>query len=235
MSDNNVVDLTRSVAFAVTDKSLITLDLAAIDKAQAERRAKEEAAKPPVDESQEWRQELAELERQLSGYRTPEAWRTYSNEQEAIHNANIKTITDEIEAVKALLTIEGLDMCRWRRAGQAPPALSMDDRGRTNGQICGCSACMFHGQIARLEDSLIEAKYAQRKSIKTYGAAIKNAEELSKLVPRANELKARAKAIDDARKSIKGITNTPLQPEPIGGGDQFRQSTTRGGFHFTKD
>ncbi|MGA9308431.1 MAG: hypothetical protein WBW31_23755 [Candidatus Sulfotelmatobacter sp.] len=218
------IDLVRTQAFAVQDKSILTYDPNEVTRKARESVDKVDAANRamnPPDESVEWRNELDELTRRLSGYRTPEAWRNYSVEQEQLHNGNVKKISDDIAHVKSLLKLEGLELCKWRKAGQEPPDLIADSRGRTSGKQCGCDGCLFAMQIARLEDQLTEAKRLQQKSIRTCGAAIKNAEALAKFVPRYNELLARARKIDDARKSIRGINNTDLAPERTNSNEQL--------------
>jgi hypothetical protein len=220
MSDNNVVDLTRSVAFAVTDKSLITVDLAAIDKAEAERRkAQDEAYRKahPVDENQVWRDELAELERRLTGYLTPEACQNHADTEAAKHKDAVNKLEDEIAYVRSLLTTDGLDVCIPRKQGR-------EAKGG-----CACDVCIFHRRINLLGDRLIEAKHAQQKSIRTCGHLIATAKELSKLIPRYQDLAAKAKKIDTARKVARGMIDGgggargPMNPARLNPAEQLGQ------------
>lgn len=220
MAKDNVIDLTRTNVFAVTDTSLITLDMDKIAKVAAERRKAEDEAwvkAHPPDENQIWRNELEELERRLRGYITPEDATRFADQEADKHKAAVAKLADEIHYVTGLLETPGLDLCQARKAGVEPK------RGG-----CGCDGCVFHRRISLLTDHLTEAKRLQQKSIRTCGGMIATAKELSKLVPRYQELATKAKKIETARKVARGMidghggASGAMQPGALNPGERLR-------------
>ena len=163
MAKDNVIDLTRTVAFAVTDPSIITLDLATIDKAQAERRATENANRPADDPAGVLRAEYEDLERRVKGQPTEKACKTYAAEQERVHTDAVKKIDDEISYVKSLLDSPGVTKCVALRQGREP---------MRDGQIiegCSCDVHVFRRKIRALEIQVRRAKNEADKSIRVCG------------------------------------------------------------------
>jgi hypothetical protein len=212
MSDNNVVDLTRSVAFAVTDPSLITINPEELARRNAERRKAEDAARPPVEPSALLRGEYEDLLRRVQGQPTEAAWKNEAEASAQRDAAEIKVTEDEITFVQDLLKSPGLSLCPPRRATPPRPPMSG----------CRCDVCLFELRIVDLQSKLELQKRTAQKHIRTNGAQIANARELDKLRPRLAELGKIFNKIDAARKNIRGLANTDLAQLPIAQGDGFR-------------
>src|ERR1700722_154867 len=95
------IDLVKTNVFAVTDKSIITVDLAELDRKTAERRAAadvaEKAANPP---EADWRGEYEELNRRLAGQLTIEEAKVHASNQESLHNDAIREVESELKYVR---------------------------------------------------------------------------------------------------------------------------------------
>jgi len=196
-----------------TPPGLMVLDEAELALRNAERRAAQDAASAkdhPVDASQEWRGELEELTRRLRGAMTETEAKAFADSEAAKHTGFVTKISDEIAYVKSLRAEPFIRLCTPLRMGRPPVS------GDT------CDACLFDRKIAALEIQLSRAKSDQQKSIRICGGFVAQARELDALRPRWKELSARAAKVDNARKTIRGIADGGLSPQPIAQGDGFR-------------
>lgn len=226
-----VVDLTKTVTFAVQDKSILTVDMEELSRRNAERRAKADAAeatsKPAEDD---WRGELSELERKFRIWQLPngaitslESLKELADREAAKHKAIVTKIQDELSYVRSLLKLEGLGRCLPLRKGTKP----------VDGDQC--DTCVFTRKIASLESDLVTAERNQQISIKRHGAMVRDRKAIEPLLPRYKELSERASKIDTARKVARGMVagdGGDLREMPVSIGDRYRASQVSGEADF---
>jgi hypothetical protein len=175
------------------------------------------AAKNPPEDN--WRQELEELDRRLTNQLTVDEAKTYADAQESLHKSAVKAVETEIATLNDLLKTPGLSQCQPLREGR-------EAVNRKTGQImagCSCDVHVFRLKLEVVTIKLQQAKIKQQQSIRVCGNIVTAAKELEAYRPRWGELRKRAKKIDDARRHIRNLKDTPLRQE----------HTTRGGFHLT--
>ena len=200
-----------NVILKSTPPGLMDFDEAAFAKAQADRRATEAANRPPQDHAETLRSEYDDLSRRTgNGKAMSEAdCKRHADEQAIKHAGIIQKITDEIHYVTSLLDSPGTDKCVGIRENRK------ESDSVANG--CGCTAHVFRRKIRALEIQLRRAKNESDKSHRVCQGMIRDAAEVDKLRPRFAELEKMFRKIDTARKVARGIQNTDLQPEPMGG------------------
>jgi hypothetical protein len=181
---------------------LMTVDLAELSRLNAERRAaadKAEAAKNPPEYN--FRQELDELDRRLANQMTVEEAKIYSDNQASLHKDAVKAVENEIKQLTELLKTPGLSRCVPLREGRPP----------VNGD--SCDVCLFNRKLEAVQFKLQRTKENQQKSIRICGGSIAAAKELEAYRPRWEELKKRARTIDNARQHIRNHKDAPFQHE----------------------
>ncbi len=213
---DNTIDLVGTVAFRVTDPSLITVDLAAIDKAAADRRITEAANRPAQDPAELLRGEYEDLERRTGNGKAPteEACKTYAEQEKAKHGDEIKKLEDEIAYVTSLQASPGATKCLALRTGQKESDRVVN--------ACGCDVHVLRRKVQSLEVALRKAKNASDKSHRVCQGLIRDAAETDKLKPRYFELHKIFSKLDTARRVARGLQGGDLAPEPISQGDGFR-------------
>lgn len=191
-----VIDLVKSVVFAVRDAALITIDIDEVTKnARKQVDAVDAANKAKNPPEADWRGELEELDRRLRIVMTTTQAKAHADGEAYKHTEAVQKIMDEIKYVKSLLDEPGLRRCTPLRMGRPPVT------GDT------CDVCLFNRKIASLEILLGRAKNDQAKSIRLCGGLVQQARELDPLRPRWKELRKRAAKIDTARKAIGGLVD----------------------------
>jgi hypothetical protein len=157
------------------------------------------AAKNPPEDN--WRQELDEFNRRLTNQLTIEESQLFADSEAAKHTANVKAVENEIKQLTELLKTPGLSRCVPLREGRPP----------VNGD--SCDVCLFNRKLEAVQFKLQRTKENQQKSIRICGGIIASAKELEAYRPRWEELKKRARTIDNARQHIRNHKDAPFQHE----------------------
>jgi hypothetical protein len=157
------------------------------------------AAKNPPEDN--FRQELDELDRRLANQMTVEEAKIYSDNQASLHKDAVKAVENEIKQLTELLKTPGLSRCVPLREGRPP--VSGDS----------CDVCLFNRKLEAVQFKLQRTKENQQKSIRICGGIIASAKELEAYRPRWEELKKRARTIDNARQHIRNHKDAPFQHE----------------------
>jgi hypothetical protein len=135
---------------------------------------------PTIDESN-WRQELEQLDRLLTGRLTESEAKEYAKSELSKHDGVVNTIETEIAQARAVAA-----------SATATSYLSVGDRKR------------IADKIESLESQLDDARRLRERSIRLNGAGIKAAKECDKQRPRWLELRKRERDIEAARSIGRG-------------------------------
>ncbi len=194
---------------------LMTVDLAELDRLNAERRAKQDAAEKAKQQPEDtWRDELDDLNRRLANQLEVSEAKTYADNQASLHVDAVKAVENDLKYTQELLQTPGLKKCIAVREGRPPNA------GDT------CDVCLFNRKIEFVTVKLQRTKAAQQRSIIECGNIIRCAKELEPMRQRWEELKKRDRKIANARQHIRGHKDAPFQQETLHSSDRVRKILT---------
>jgi hypothetical protein len=188
-----------------TPAGLMTFDEDEFNRKNKERRAAVDAAEAklhPPELQENWRQELSELDRRLTGQMDVSEAKTYADAQEQLHKDAVAVVGKELTYIHELLKTPGLSQCKALREGR-------EAVGRLTGQPIECRGCEVHAfrrKVEVLQIKLQQAKAKQQQSIKSCGNIVLAAKELEPFRKRWSELKKREKTITTALRNIREKT-----------------------------
>ena len=156
------------------------------------------------DPEADWRNELADLERQLTGASTEQEAKQHADAIEREHNETIKGIEGTIKELRELLKTPHLTVhTGWN--GAIRMRSSREEKLAGSGQLCGCDGCVLLIKIEKLEDALQTAKKQRERAIRISGSQVASSKDRDKLRPRYRELKRREHEVDAATSKIRSI------------------------------
>lgn len=186
-----------------TPADLMTVDLNnndGVKRAQEVHRINDARKDPEAD----WRNELADIERQLTGASTEQEAKQHADAVEREHNEVVKSIEGTIKELHQLLKTPHLKVhTGWN--GEIRMRSSREEKLAGSGQLCGCDACVLLIKIERLDDALQTAKKQRERAIRISGSQVASSKERDKLRPRYRELKQREHEVDAATSKIRSI------------------------------
>lgn len=183
------------------DPAVMTIDNEAIAKQQREGRAAQDAARPPKGPEDNWRGELADLERQLKDVWTETQAQQHADAEGRKWSEAVSKVEGTIKEFHAALATPYLSL----HSGWKGTIRQTFSTGRGSaGQLCGCDGCVILKKIEHFEGQLPELKKQQQMSIRKCGAMIQGCKELDKLRPRYRELAKRAWDVEKVLSKFKG-------------------------------